>query len=130
MVVALVFFAISLVIRAGNPTDRTIAFALLLIGYLVISLGAAIGGDLVYLIGTHVNRHDGHHDEPGEAEDREEGPGDRGRVHALGRGAGRLRRRGPPGRGLRGGWGCGSSAGGGRGFSSHGGQDARPRGRA
>ena len=57
MVVALVFFAISLVIRAGNPTDRTIAFALLLIGYLVISLGAAIGGDLVYLIGTHVNRH-------------------------------------------------------------------------
>jgi nitrite reductase/ring-hydroxylating ferredoxin subunit/uncharacterized membrane protein len=57
MVVALVFFAISLVIRAGNPTDRTIAFALLLIGYLVIALGAAIGGDLVYLIGTHVNRH-------------------------------------------------------------------------
>jgi nitrite reductase/ring-hydroxylating ferredoxin subunit/uncharacterized membrane protein len=57
MVVALVFFAISLVIRAGNPTDRTVAFALLLIGYLVISLGAAIGGDLVYLIGTHVSRH-------------------------------------------------------------------------
>ena len=57
MVVALVLFAISLVIRAGNPTDRTVAFALLLIGYLVIALGAAIGGDLVYLIGTHVNRH-------------------------------------------------------------------------
>jgi len=57
MVVALVFFAISLVIRAGNPTDRTVAFALLLVGYLVIALGAAIGGDLVYLIGTHVNRH-------------------------------------------------------------------------
>jgi nitrite reductase/ring-hydroxylating ferredoxin subunit/uncharacterized membrane protein len=57
MIVALVFFAISLVIRAGNPTDRTVAFALLLIGYLVIALGAAIGGDLVYLIGTHVNRH-------------------------------------------------------------------------
>ena len=56
MVVALVFFAISLVIRAGNPTDRTVAFLLLVIGYLVISLGAAIGGDLVYLIGTHVNR--------------------------------------------------------------------------
>jgi nitrite reductase/ring-hydroxylating ferredoxin subunit len=30
---------------------------LLVIGYLVIALGAAIGGDLVYLIGTHVNRH-------------------------------------------------------------------------
>jgi nitrite reductase/ring-hydroxylating ferredoxin subunit/uncharacterized membrane protein len=57
MVVALVFFTISLLIRAGNPTDRTIAFGLLLIGYLVIAVGAAIGGDLVYLIGTHVNRH-------------------------------------------------------------------------
>ena len=57
MVVALVLFAISLVIRAGDPTDRTIAFALLVLGYLVISLGAAVGGDLVFLIGTHVNRH-------------------------------------------------------------------------
>jgi nitrite reductase/ring-hydroxylating ferredoxin subunit len=27
------------------------------VGYLVISAGAAVGGDLVYLIGTHVNRH-------------------------------------------------------------------------
>ena len=51
------FFAISLVIRAGNPTDRTVAFALLVIGYLVIAVGALVGGDLVYLIGTHVNRH-------------------------------------------------------------------------
>jgi nitrite reductase/ring-hydroxylating ferredoxin subunit/uncharacterized membrane protein len=57
MVVALVLFTISLVIRAGNPTDRTVAFAFLLVGYLVISLGAAIGGDLVYLIGTQVDRH-------------------------------------------------------------------------
>jgi nitrite reductase/ring-hydroxylating ferredoxin subunit/uncharacterized membrane protein len=57
MVVALLLFAISLVIRAGNPTDRTVAFALLLVGYLVITLGASIGGDLVFLIGTHVNRH-------------------------------------------------------------------------
>jgi len=57
MVVALVVFVISLVIRAGNPADRTIAFVLLLVGYLVISLGAAVGGDLVFLIGTHVNRH-------------------------------------------------------------------------
>src|SRR4029453_10180760 len=50
-------FVISLVIRAGNPADRTVAFVLLVIGYLIVSLGAAIGGDLVYLIGTHVNRH-------------------------------------------------------------------------
>ena len=57
MVVSLLFFALSLVIRAGNPTDRTVAFALLVIGYLVIAVGALVGGDLVYLIGTHVNRH-------------------------------------------------------------------------
>lgn len=57
MIVALVLFAISLLIRAGNPPDRTVAVALLVIGYVVISVGAAIGGDLVYLIGTQVNRH-------------------------------------------------------------------------
>jgi nitrite reductase/ring-hydroxylating ferredoxin subunit len=57
MITALVVFLISLVIRAGNPADRTVAFVLLLLGYLVVTLGAAIGGDLVYLIGTHVNRH-------------------------------------------------------------------------
>jgi nitrite reductase/ring-hydroxylating ferredoxin subunit/uncharacterized membrane protein len=57
MVVALVVFVISLVIRAGSLADRTVAFALLLVGYLVITLSAEIGGDVVYLIGTHVNRH-------------------------------------------------------------------------
>ena len=57
MTAALVLFAISLIIRAGNPLDRTVPFLLLVIGYLVISVGAAVGGDLVYLIGTNVNRH-------------------------------------------------------------------------
>ena len=57
MILALLVFVVSLVIRSGNPTDRTLAFALLVVGYLVVTLGAAIGGDLVYLIGTHVNRH-------------------------------------------------------------------------
>ncbi len=57
MTTALVVFAISLLIRAGNPIDRTVPFVLLVVGYLIISLGAAVGGDLVYLIGTHVNRH-------------------------------------------------------------------------
>jgi nitrite reductase/ring-hydroxylating ferredoxin subunit len=57
MVVALVVFLFSLVIRAGNPADRTVAFVLLLVGYLVVTAGAAVGGDLVFLIGTHVNRH-------------------------------------------------------------------------
>jgi nitrite reductase/ring-hydroxylating ferredoxin subunit/uncharacterized membrane protein len=57
MTTSLVLFAISLLIRAGNPIDRTVPFALLVVGYLVISVGAAVGGDLVYLIGTQVNRH-------------------------------------------------------------------------
>jgi nitrite reductase/ring-hydroxylating ferredoxin subunit/uncharacterized membrane protein len=57
MTVSLVVFAISLIIRAGNPIDRTVPFVLLVVGYLVITAGAAVGGDLVYLIGTHVNRH-------------------------------------------------------------------------
>jgi nitrite reductase/ring-hydroxylating ferredoxin subunit/uncharacterized membrane protein len=57
MILALLVFVVSLVIRSGNPTDRTVAFALLVVGYLVVTLGAGIGGDLVYLIGTHVNRH-------------------------------------------------------------------------
>jgi nitrite reductase/ring-hydroxylating ferredoxin subunit len=57
MVVTLVIYTISLVIRAGDPADRLPAIVLALIGYLLLALGAAIGGDLVYLIGTHVNRH-------------------------------------------------------------------------
>jgi len=43
--------------RAGAPPDRTIPIVLSVVGFLLLSLGAAIGGDLVYLIGTHVNRH-------------------------------------------------------------------------
>jgi nitrite reductase/ring-hydroxylating ferredoxin subunit/uncharacterized membrane protein len=57
MVVALVVYAISLLIRSGNPPDRMIPIVLAVVGYLLVSLGAMIGGDLVYLIGTHINRH-------------------------------------------------------------------------
>ena len=57
MVSALVLFVVSLVLRAGDPADRTIPIVLVVVGYLVMSLSAAIGGDLVYLIGTNVNRH-------------------------------------------------------------------------
>ena len=57
MTTALLLFVISLVIRAGNPVDRAVPIALLVIGYLVLTVGAEIGGDLVYLIGTNVNRH-------------------------------------------------------------------------
>ena len=57
MVITLVLYAISLVIRSGNPPDRLVAIVLAIAGYLLLALAAAIGGDLVYLIGTHVNRH-------------------------------------------------------------------------
>jgi len=57
MVITLVLYAISLVIRSGNPPDRLVAVVLAIAGYLLLALAAAIGGDLVYLIGTHVNRH-------------------------------------------------------------------------
>jgi nitrite reductase/ring-hydroxylating ferredoxin subunit/uncharacterized membrane protein len=57
MVIALVVYAISLLIRAGDPVSRTLPIVLAIVGYLILSLGAEIGGDLVYLIGTNVNRH-------------------------------------------------------------------------
>lgn len=57
MLAALVVFMISLLMRAGNPVDRLVPIGLSVVGYLVVTLGAAIGGDLVYLIGTQVNRH-------------------------------------------------------------------------
>ena len=57
MVVSLALYVISLAIRSGSPADRLAPVLIALIGYLLLTLGAAIGGDLVYLIGTHVNRH-------------------------------------------------------------------------
>ena len=57
MVVSLVLYAISLAIRGGNPTDRLAPILIALVAYLLLLLGGEIGGDLVYLVGTHVNRH-------------------------------------------------------------------------
>jgi nitrite reductase/ring-hydroxylating ferredoxin subunit/uncharacterized membrane protein len=57
MLVSLLLFVVSLLMRNGNPTDRSLPTILVLLGFATISLGAAIGGDLVYLIGTNVNRH-------------------------------------------------------------------------
>jgi nitrite reductase/ring-hydroxylating ferredoxin subunit/uncharacterized membrane protein len=57
MVVSLALYVISLAIRSGSPADRLAPVLIALVGYLLLTLGAAIGGDLVYLIGTHVDRH-------------------------------------------------------------------------
>ena len=57
MVITLVLYLVSLAIRAGNPPDRLPAVVIALVAYLLLALGGAIGGDLVFLIGTHVDRH-------------------------------------------------------------------------
>jgi nitrite reductase/ring-hydroxylating ferredoxin subunit len=57
MVVALVVVVISLVIRAGSPVDRTIPIVLSIIGLAIITAGAFVGGDVVYLLGNMVSRH-------------------------------------------------------------------------
>jgi len=57
MVVALVLYVVSLVIRNGQPADRLLPILVAIVAYLLLSLGAAIGGDVVYVLGTHVNRH-------------------------------------------------------------------------
>jgi nitrite reductase/ring-hydroxylating ferredoxin subunit/uncharacterized membrane protein len=57
MVVALLLYLVSLGIRSGNPPDRLPAVIIAFVAYLLLALGAAIGGDLVFLIGTHVDRH-------------------------------------------------------------------------
>jgi nitrite reductase/ring-hydroxylating ferredoxin subunit/uncharacterized membrane protein len=57
MTIALIVFSVSLLMRAANAADRAVPIVLLIVGYLILTLGAEIGGDLVYLIGTNVNRH-------------------------------------------------------------------------
>ena len=57
MVVALVLLLISLALRAGAPTDRTIPIALSLIGFILVTAGAYVGGDVVYIFGNMVSRH-------------------------------------------------------------------------
>jgi nitrite reductase/ring-hydroxylating ferredoxin subunit/uncharacterized membrane protein len=57
MVVGLVVLVVSLVLRAGGPADRTVPIALSIIGLLIVTAGAYVGGDVVYLLGNMVSRH-------------------------------------------------------------------------
>jgi nitrite reductase/ring-hydroxylating ferredoxin subunit/uncharacterized membrane protein len=57
MVVALVVLVLSLVGRAGNPADRTVAVVLSVVGALIVTAGAYVGGDVVYVLGNMVSRH-------------------------------------------------------------------------
>jgi len=57
MVVALVLLVISAIIRAGAPADRTMPIAFSFVGFLIVTAGAFVGGDVVYVFGNMVSRH-------------------------------------------------------------------------
>ncbi|MEO5885300.1 MAG: Rieske 2Fe-2S domain-containing protein [Candidatus Limnocylindrales bacterium] len=57
MVIGGALTAASLVLRQGGAADGAPQTALLILGLLVISAGAYVGGDVVYLFGNMVSRH-------------------------------------------------------------------------
>jgi nitrite reductase/ring-hydroxylating ferredoxin subunit len=57
MVVALVLLIVSAVLRSGAPADRTVPIALAIIGFLIVTAGAFVGGDVAYVFGNMVSRH-------------------------------------------------------------------------
>jgi nitrite reductase/ring-hydroxylating ferredoxin subunit/uncharacterized membrane protein len=57
MVVALLLLLGSLGLRAGAPADRTIPLGLGVVAFLIVTAGAFVGGDVVYLLGNMVSRH-------------------------------------------------------------------------
>lgn len=57
MIAALVVYAVSLALRLGGPVDRTAPVVASILGYLLISAGAYIGGDVVFALGNMVDRH-------------------------------------------------------------------------
>jgi nitrite reductase/ring-hydroxylating ferredoxin subunit len=57
MVIGLVVLVASAVLRSGAPADRTVPIALSIAGLLVVTAGAFVGGDVVFLLGNMVSRH-------------------------------------------------------------------------
>ena len=57
MVVALLVYVVSLAMRLGSPEVRTLPIVLSIVGYLLITAGAFVGGDVVFVLGNMVNRH-------------------------------------------------------------------------
>ncbi len=58
MVIALLLLLMSVVLRAaGGNSDRSIAVAISFLGFLIVTAGAYVGGDVVYIFGNMVNRH-------------------------------------------------------------------------
>ncbi len=57
MVVALLVFLVSVLLRVGNPVDRAAPVVVSIIGFLILTAAAYVGGDVVYLFGNMVDRH-------------------------------------------------------------------------
>lgn len=57
MLVSLAIYIVSLVIRAGDPTNRAMPIALSIVAYLILAGGAFVGGDVVFALGNMVDRH-------------------------------------------------------------------------
>jgi nitrite reductase/ring-hydroxylating ferredoxin subunit/uncharacterized membrane protein len=57
MVVALVVVVLSLLLRVSGPVDRTVPLVLSIIGFLILTAGAYVGGEVVYALGNMVSRH-------------------------------------------------------------------------
>jgi len=57
MLVALVVYLVSLGLRAGAPTDRTVPIALSVVAFVILAVGAYVGGDVVFVLGNMVDRH-------------------------------------------------------------------------
>ena len=57
MTVSLLIVIVSALMRAGAPVDRTVPIALSIIAFLLVTAGAFVGGDVVYLLGNMVSRH-------------------------------------------------------------------------
>lgn len=57
MVIGLVLVLVSLVLRAIGPVDRALPIALSIVAFIIVTAGAFVGGDVVYVLGNMVNRH-------------------------------------------------------------------------
>lgn len=57
MTVALLVLIVSALLRSGAPADRTLPIALSIVGFLIVTAGAFVGGDVVYVFGNMVSRH-------------------------------------------------------------------------
>jgi nitrite reductase/ring-hydroxylating ferredoxin subunit/uncharacterized membrane protein len=57
MVVGLVVYLASLAARASGPVDRVVPVWLSIVGFVIVSAGAYVGGDVAYVFGNMVNRH-------------------------------------------------------------------------